>query len=70
VSLNHLYRALQELTGRQISVAYGPTRVGDVRDSQADISAARAILGFQPIVSFEDGLARTVAWSREDASNA
>jgi UDP-glucose 4-epimerase len=70
VSLNHLYRALQELTGRQIPVAYGPTRVGDVRDSQADISAARAILGFQPIVSFEDGLARTVAWSREDASKA
>jgi nucleoside-diphosphate-sugar epimerase len=70
ISLNHLYRALQELTGRQIAATYAPTRVGDVRDSQADITAAREVLGFTPTVTFEDGLAKTLAWSRQDAGRA
>ena len=70
ISLNHLYRALQELTGRQIAATYAPTRVGDVRDSQADITAAREVLGFTPTVTFEDGLAKTLAWFRQDAGRA
>jgi nucleoside-diphosphate-sugar epimerase len=41
---------------------FGPTREGDVKDSQADISKARKLLDFSPSVSFEDGLAQTVAW--------
>ena len=36
----------------------------DVKDSQADIAKARRILGYEPIVSFEDGLAKTVNWYR------
>jgi UDP-N-acetylglucosamine/UDP-N-acetyl-alpha-D-glucosaminouronate 4-epimerase len=35
-----------------------------VRDSQADISKAQRLLGYQPIVSFEEGLRRTVEWYR------
>jgi nucleoside-diphosphate-sugar epimerase len=70
ISLNHLYRALQALTGREIAATYAPTRVGDVRDSQADITAAREVLGFTPMVTFEDGLAKTLAWSRQDAGRA
>ena len=70
ISLNHLYRALQELTGRQIAATYAPTRVGDVRDSQADITAAREVFGFTPTVTFEDGLAKTLAWFRQDAGRA
>jgi UDP-glucose 4-epimerase len=58
------------LTGRQIAATYAPTRVGDVRDSQADITAAREVLGFTPTVTFEDGLAKTLAWSRQDAGRA
>jgi nucleoside-diphosphate-sugar epimerase len=38
--------------------------MGDVRDSQADIHKAKALLGYEPIVSFEDGLAQTIAWYR------
>jgi nucleoside-diphosphate-sugar epimerase len=70
VSLNHLHGMLQELTGQKIAPSYAPTRVGDVRDSQADITAARDVLGFTPTVSFEDGLARTLAWSRADAGRS
>ena len=70
ITLNHLYHTLQDMTGRTIAPAYAPTRVGDVHDSQADISAARDVLGFVPIVSFDDGLASTLAWSRQDAGRA
>ncbi len=41
---------------------YGPTRAGDVRDSLADITRARELLGYTPIVGLEDGLRQTVAW--------
>ena len=39
-------------------------RPGDVKHSQADISAARELLGYDPRVSFEEGLRRTVEWIR------
>ena len=39
-----------------------PARVGDVKHSQADITAARQLLGYEPRTSFEDGLRKTVEW--------
>ena len=39
-------------------------RAGDVRDSQADISKAKRLLGYAPAVSFEEGLAKTIEWYR------
>src|SRR5437763_1867491 len=50
ISLNDLFRVLRDLTGRTISPTYGPARAGDVRDSQADISRARQLLGYEPSV--------------------
>ena len=44
---------------------HGPTRAGDVRHSHADISAARAALGYEPEVPLRDGLVRTLAWFRD-----
>jgi len=64
ISLNQLYGVLQKLTGASRAPSYGPSRVGDVRDSQADIGLARERLGYEPTVSLEEGLARTLAWSR------
>jgi UDP-N-acetylglucosamine/UDP-N-acetyl-alpha-D-glucosaminouronate 4-epimerase len=64
ISLNQLFATLQKLIGSRVSPVYGPTRAGDVKDSQADISRAKALLGYQPIVSFEEGLRRTVDWYR------
>ena len=43
---------------------FAPPRAGDVRFSQADISRARADLGYDPKVTFREGLARTLAASR------
>src|SRR5258705_11171871 len=64
ISLNSLFNNIRDLVGGQMSPTYAPPRAGDVKDSQADISKARRILGYQPIANFEEGLARTVAWYR------
>jgi UDP-glucose 4-epimerase len=69
ISLNDLLRVLNGLAGTNLQPVYGAPRAGDVRDSQADISKAKALLGYEPIVSFEDGLKRTLDWCRtSDAS--
>jgi nucleoside-diphosphate-sugar epimerase len=64
ISLNQLFRAMRDLVGSSVEPTYVETRAGDVRDSQADIAKAKRILGYEPIVSFEDGLERTIAWYR------
>jgi nucleoside-diphosphate-sugar epimerase len=64
ISLNHLFRTVRDLVGASGEPEYGPPRAGDVRDSQADITKARRVLGYEPIVPFEQGLEQTVAWHR------
>jgi UDP-glucose 4-epimerase len=63
-NLNQVFEILQPLTGYKGAVAYAPERAGDVKHSLADISRARENLGFEPTVTFEDGLRRTVEWYR------
>jgi len=65
ISLNQLFAAVKDLVGATIDPIYADPRTGDVRDSQADIRKAQRLLGYQPRVSFEEGLGRTVAWYRE-----
>jgi len=63
-SLNQMVVALNELTGQNRVAEYKPARAGDVKHSLADITRARTILGYEPTVSFKDGLAQTLAWYR------
>jgi UDP-glucose 4-epimerase len=44
-------------------------RAGDVRDSLADLTRARHLLGYEPHVGLEEGLRRTIAWYREHAAD-
>jgi nucleoside-diphosphate-sugar epimerase len=62
VSLNQLFGAIRDLTGARVEPIYAPPRAGDVKDSQADITKARDLLGYTPFVSFEEGLRRTLEW--------
>ena len=55
---------IASLLGVDANPTFTASRPGDVRQSCADISAARAALGFDPTVGFEDGMARTVEWFR------
>jgi nucleoside-diphosphate-sugar epimerase len=64
-TLNETYRVLAGLLNFGETPKYGPQRVGDVRDSHADISAALEGFGYEPLVGFEEGLRRTVEWYRE-----
>jgi nucleoside-diphosphate-sugar epimerase len=68
ISLNKLFDVMRDLTGSRVNVSYGPPRAGDVKDSQADITRARTVLGYQPSISFEEGLRRTVEWYRTEAA--
>jgi nucleoside-diphosphate-sugar epimerase len=70
ISLNHLFRTMRDLVGGKVEPTYAETRSGDVKDSQADITKAKKILGYEPIVSFEEGLKRTVEWYRSTVGAA
>ena len=64
-TLNDTFRILASLTNYTHLPIYEATRPGDIRMSLADISAAHEAFNYQPLVSFEEGLARTVAWHSE-----
>jgi nucleoside-diphosphate-sugar epimerase len=64
ISLLDLIETLQRILRSNVAPTFGPIREGDVRDSQADITKAKRLLGFAPSVSLEEGLRRTVAWYR------
>jgi nucleoside-diphosphate-sugar epimerase len=64
ISLNELFRAVRDLTGATLEPLYAAGRQGDVRDSQADIQKARQLLGYEPTVSLDAGLAKTLEWHR------
>ena len=70
ISLNHLFRTMRDLVGGKVEPTYAETRSGDVKDSQADITKAKKILGYEPIVSFEEGLKRTLEWYRSTVTAA
>ena len=65
ISLNQLFAIVKREVGSSLEPNYSDPRAGDVRDSQADIGKAQRLLGYTPIVSFEEGLGRTVKWYRE-----
>jgi len=63
-SLNEVWELLQRIEGIRLPAQFGPPREGDVRDSQADTTAARRDLGHDPQFTLEEGLRRTLAWFR------
>jgi UDP-glucose 4-epimerase len=63
-SLLELLTKLSDILGKQIDPIHEPARVGDIRDSLADINQARSVLGFEPQVSIYDGLAQSVDYYR------
>ncbi len=67
VTVNQLAAAVARVLGRtDLTPIYAPTRAGDVRHSQADLSAIRAALGYAPIVSLEPALRATLDWYAEE----
>jgi UDP-glucose 4-epimerase len=65
ISLLDLLAELNRILGTDIAPQFQPPRAGDVRDSLADITRAREVLGYRPAVSLAEGLRRTVEYYRQ-----
>ena len=66
VYLIDLYYELCEALGKKIEPVFGPARKGDIRDSNADISKARELLGYDPDYDFEKGIRLAIDWYKEN----
>ena len=66
VFMTELYNVIADLLHSDIKPIYGPDRPGDIRHSNADISKARRLLGYNPIYSFEDGIKLCVEWYKDN----
>jgi nucleoside-diphosphate-sugar epimerase len=70
ISLNELLRVMNRVVGTNLQAIYKDARAGDVKDSQADISKAKALLGYTPSVGLEEGLRHTLDWCRTESAAA
>ena len=61
-----IYYGLTKALGVDIEPIFGPDRAGDIKHSNADISKAKALLGYDPSYSFEDGIKLAIEWYREN----
>jgi len=66
VTINELARLILEAAGTEVGKEFAPPRPGDVRDSLADISAAKSAFGYNPQIGLEQGLAEYMKWIKED----
>ena len=60
-----MYNQLCQALGVDVTPNFGPPRKGDVRDSNADISKARKLLGYDPSYDFEQGITLAIDWYKE-----
>jgi UDP-glucose 4-epimerase len=69
ISINRLVKMMEDVSGIKATVRYAAPRKGDVRDSLADISAARRDLGFEPAVDLQEGLRMYMQWAKTEFGN-
>ncbi len=62
VTINQVITAINKLLGADVTPRYAPARSGDVKHSLADITLAREVIGYEPHLMFEDGMARAIEW--------
>jgi UDP-glucose 4-epimerase len=64
INLVQLIAKINALLGTDIQPVLAPERAGDIKHSQASIERAGDLLGYEPIVDFDTGLAHTLEWYR------
>jgi len=67
IDLLKLLEILNRLLGTNVQAQFAPQRPGDIRESQADITLARRLFGYEPQVDFEEGLRRSIDYYRQAA---
>ena len=66
VTVNEIIDMINKMVGKNVKPIYTDTRAGDVKHSQADITLAKQVIGFEPIVKFKDGLKLAIEWYRDN----
>lgn len=66
VTVNRTIQLINQILGKNVKPIYADVRPGDVKHSLADITLARKIIGFEPVVMFAEGLRRAIEWYREN----
>jgi len=61
-----IYNVLCKALRKDIQPIFGPERTGDIKHSNADISKAKVLLGYNPSYSFKDGIQLAIAWYKEN----
>ena len=64
ITVNAIIDMINKIVGKNVKPTYVPSRKGDVKHSLADITKARKLIGFKPVVSFKDGLKKAIEWYR------
>jgi len=64
--VNEIINAINKLLGKDVKPIYAPPRAGDVKHSLADISLAKKLLGYKPVVVFNEGLRKALDWYRNN----
>ncbi len=66
ISINRLWETIKKLTNTTNEVNYGPTRLGDIKDSLANIDKAVKVLEYKPLFKLKDGLKISISWYLEN----
>lgn len=66
VTVNSIIDTINRLLGKHVKPIYAPIRAGDIKHSLADITAARQLIGFEPVVLFREGLEKSIDWYRRN----
>ncbi|HOQ06063.1 MAG TPA: SDR family oxidoreductase [Anaerohalosphaeraceae bacterium] len=66
ITLNEVIRLINRILGKDIHPIYAPPRAGDIKHSLADIQKAQKLIGYKPVVSFEEGLRRAIDWYKKN----
>jgi UDP-N-acetylglucosamine 4-epimerase len=69
ISINDLFTMISELSGIKINAVHRETRAGDIRNSLADVSKSKALLGYAPTVNIREGLRQTLDWFRQNTKS-
>ena len=63
--MNTVVNTIRELLGKDIEPVYAPPRAGDIKESLADVSRAKELIGYEPIVDFDAGIRLAIDWYKE-----
>lgn len=66
ITVNEIIGMINEIVGMNVKADYVPSRKGDVKHSQADITLAEKIIGYKPVTGFREGLEKAIVWYREN----